>query len=74
MSYTLQQKYDYHRKRIFNCGKYGLELFCNENMYSMGFSDGINGCDNRKVMKSGSYSLGYVNAIKSRAKPRNRKK
>ena len=62
--YTAKQKYDYHLARQFNPDKYKIGAFGNKHLYSIGFCDAINDCDNRKAFNSKSYDCGYNNGLK----------
>ncbi len=65
--YTAKQRYDYHRDRDGNCGKYGIKYGSPKHCYSFGFVDGFKDIDNTVAtkrefgVKSGNaYNRGFI--------------
>lgn len=70
--YTAEEKFRYHKSRVFSCGKYGIEFGGSAHSYSGGFIDAFNELDNRSAMtatygkKVGrAYALGYKRGTKA---------
>ena len=50
--YSSEEKYCYHKSRVYSAAKHGIKFGDPKHSYSIGFSDGFKDIDNTSSMKS----------------------